>query len=92
MSGPPLFGTIVYLLCFITSTMVMLLLRRSYARTGSRLVLWSTLAFVAFALNNLFLFLDLVVFPTSIDLRPVRDAFALIGLSLLLYGFVGKGS
>jgi hypothetical protein len=70
----------------------MLLLLRSYRRTGSRLVLWSGLAFIALALNNLFLFIDLAVFPTSVDLRPVRDLFALIGIGLLIYSFVWKGN
>jgi hypothetical protein len=80
-------GPIVYLLCFITSTLAMLLLFRSYLRTRSRLLLWSALGFVALALNNFFLFGDLVLFP-SVDLLPARDVSALAAALLLLYGFV----
>jgi hypothetical protein len=81
------FGPIVYFLCFITSTLAMLLLFRSYLRTRSRLLLWSALGFVALALNNFFLFADLVLFP-SVNFLPARDLSALAAALLLLYGFV----
>jgi hypothetical protein len=78
----------VYLLCFLTSLIAMLLLVRSYAQRRTTLLLWSALAFVALALNNLLLFVDLVILPDSIDLRPLRDVSALAGVALLLYGFI----
>ena len=37
---------------------------------------------------NLFLFFDLVVYPTEVDLRPWRSGAALAGLAFLLYGFI----
>ncbi|MGH7035617.1 MAG: DUF5985 family protein [Stellaceae bacterium] len=80
-------GPIVYFLCFIASAVAMLLLFRSYLRTRSRLLLWSTLGFVALALNNFFLFSDLVLLPT-VNLLPARDLSALAAALLLLYGFV----
>lgn len=80
-------GPIVYFLCFITSTLAMLLLFRSYLRTRSRLLLWSALGFVALTLNNFFLFADLVLFP-AVNLLPARDLSALAAALLLLYGFV----
>jgi len=80
-------GPTVYLLCFITSTLAMLLLFRSYVRNKSRLLLWSALGFVALALNNFFLLADLVLFP-SVNLLPARDVSALAAAALLLYGFV----
>jgi hypothetical protein len=92
MTDQSLFGPIVYALCFFTSAAVMLLLLRSYKRSGSRLVLWSGLAFVAIALNHLFLFVDLVLLPESIDLRPLRDVCALAGVGMLIYSFVWKGN
>lgn len=85
---PPLFESTVYILCMITSLVAMWLLLRSYRRNRSRLLLWSAAAFVAFALNNLFLFFDLVVLPTSVDLRPVRAFTALVGVGILLYAFI----
>ena len=58
-----LVGSIIYILCVVTSLVAMFLLLRSYRRNGSRLLLWSAAAFVAFALNNLFLFADIVLLP-----------------------------
>ena len=48
-----LFPTAVYLLCFATSSACAYLLARSYARTGTRLLLWSALCFLFLAANNL---------------------------------------
>jgi len=42
---------------------------------------------VGLSISNVLLFVDMVVFP-SIDLRPVRLTAALIGLLVLLYGFI----
>jgi len=85
---PQLFESTVYILCMVTSFVAMWLLLRSYRRNRSRLLLWSAAAFVAFALNNLLLFFDLVVLPASIDLRPARALTALIGVAILLYAFI----
>lgn len=81
------FQSAVYFLCFATSFVAMLLLLRSYLQNKSALLLWSALGFVAFAVNNLLLFADLVLLP-HVDLLPYRQATALIGVGLLLYGFV----
>ena len=85
---PQLFESTIYILCMVTSFVAMWLLLRSYRRNRSRLLLWSAAAFVAFALNNLLLFFDLVVLPASIDLRPLRALTALIGVAILLYSFI----
>lgn len=85
---PQLFESTVYILCMVTSFVSMWLLLRSYRRNRSRLLLWSAAAFVAFALNNLLLFFDLVVLPASIDLRAARALTALIGVAILLYAFI----
>lgn len=65
----------------------MLLLFRAHARTGLRLLFWSALCFVGLSVNNLLVFLDLIVF-TDLDLRLWRLAAALAGLLALLYGFI----
>lgn len=78
----------VYLLCFAASLLCMILLLRSYRRSRSRLLLWSTLCFVALAVNNLLLFIDVVVLPTQVDLLPFRQLSALAGVGVLLYGFI----
>lgn len=82
-----LLPTIVYLLCFLTSTACALLLARAYRRTAARLLLWSAASFVLLALNNLSLVLDLVVFPAT-DFRLVRHCFALGAVAVLLFGFI----
>lgn len=78
----------VYLLCFATSLLCLILLARSYARSRTRLLLWSALCFVFLALNNLLLFIDVVVFPVEVDLLPYRQLTSLIGVGVLLYGFI----
>ena len=66
----------------------MALLFRAYAASGMRLLLWSALCFVCLSINNVLLFMDLVVFPTQLDLRPYRLISALVGVLFLLYGFI----
>jgi len=78
---------ILYSLAALTSLACMLLLFRAHARTGLRLLFWSALCFVGLSINNLLLFLDLIVFPDA-DLRLWRLAAALAGLLALLYGFI----
>lgn len=83
-----LFESVVYVLCLLTSLVAMWLLLRSYRQSRSRLLLWSAAAFVAFAINNLMLLLDLVILPVSIDLRSARALTALVGVGILLYAFI----
>ena len=83
-------GTIIFILislAVLTSFACTVFLFRGYAASGVRLLLWSGLCFVFLTLNNLLLFLDLVVFP-AIDFRPYRQAAALVAILLLLYGFI----
>lgn len=84
MTGPQ----VVYLLCVVTSALCAVLLVRAYTRSRSRLLLWSAVAFVFLALNNLLVFLDLVVVGPSIDLLPYRYAAALAAVCVLIYGFI----
>ena len=82
-----LLPTIVYLLCFLTSTACAVLLARAYRRTAARLLLWSAASFGLLALNNLSLVLDLVVFP-QMDFRLLRHTFTLAAIGVLLFGFI----
>lgn len=77
----------VYVLCTLTSTLCMVLLLRAYSQNRVRLLLWAGLCFAGLTINNVFLFIDLVVLPT-VDLSIPRDLAAVAGLSLLLYGLV----
>lgn len=76
----------VYLLCFITSVLCLWLLARGYRRSRVKLLMWTSLAFVAIAINNFFLFLDVVVFPDSINLLPIRNIAAVVGIVIMFYG------
>jgi hypothetical protein len=77
----------VYILCALTSLTCAVLLLRGYGRSGMRLLLWSGLCFVALTLNNVVLFLDLVIFP-AMDLSVWRGVLALVGVATLLYGLI----
>ena len=81
------FASLVYLLSLGTSAVCAALLARAYLRTRTRLLLWSALCFALLALNNLFVVVDILVLPER-DLTLLRDISSLIGISILLYGFI----
>lgn len=83
------FPTIVYVLCFLTSTACAWLLGRSFRRSQVRLLLWSSICFAFLAANNLLLVLDLVVWPApEVDLRLPRLLLSLAAVISLIWGFV----
>lgn len=77
----------VYMLCALTSAACFALLLRGYLRSRTRLLLWISLCFLCLAMNNLLLCVDVMAL-TAHDLRFVRHAVALAGLSILLYGMI----
>jgi len=77
----------VYVLCALTSAVCAGLLLQGFVRTRARLLLWSGLCFVGLFLNNVLLFVDIVLLP-KIDLSAWRSVAALVGMALLLYGLV----
>jgi hypothetical protein len=79
---------IAYICCAVTSGVAAVLLLRSFSTTKSRLLLWSGLCFVGLMLENVVIFLDLVVTGPHIDLRIVRLALGLAGLMCLLFGLI----
>lgn len=82
------FQSAVYLLCLVTSIICALLLARSYSRTRARLLLWSSLCFAFLALNNLIVVVDILIFPTAVDLSLWRLAASAVAVCVLLYGFI----
>ncbi|HEX6252246.1 MAG TPA: DUF5985 family protein [Gemmatimonadaceae bacterium] len=76
----------VYALCALTSMLCAVLLFRGYRRSGARLLLWSSICFVGFFLNNLLLLVDVNV-PLE-DLSIWRSLPALAGTLILVYGLV----
>ena len=77
----------VYILCALTSLACALMLLRSYLRNRTKLLLWSSLCFIGLAINNILLFVDLVMVP-AVDLSLWRHLATLGGLALLLYGLI----
>jgi hypothetical protein len=77
----------VYALCALTSAACAMLLVRSHRKDRLRLLFWSATCFVGLTVNNLIVFVDLVIVP-DVDLSMVRSVVALAGLSALLFGLV----
>lgn len=78
----------VYILCALTSLGCALLLLKSYSKSGAKLLLWSGICFLCFFLNNVLLFVDLVLVPVELDLSIYRNLTALGGLILLIGGLI----
>jgi len=78
---------LVYVLCALTSVLCAGLLLRSYRRNRSKLLLWSTLCFVGLAINNILLFVDIVLVP-DVDLRFLRTGAALVAVTTLTIGLI----
>lgn len=81
---------IVYFLCATASLVCAALLLRKYQQTRVRLLFWSSACFICFAINNIMLFVDLVLLPTSVDLSIPRNLTNLLGVFLLLYGMISE--
>jgi hypothetical protein len=78
---------IVYILCALTSIACMVLLLRGYGRTRLHLLFWSGIAFMAFALSNILLVVDLVL-VANYDFSLWRQSLTLIGVMLMLHGLI----
>jgi hypothetical protein len=78
---------IVYVLCATTSLACAVMLLRGYYATRNRLLFWAGLCFAGLTVNNLILFIDLVI-VTDIDLTLLRSGVALVAMTLLLVGLV----
>jgi hypothetical protein len=80
-------GELVYALCFLTSLLVALRLWQGYRKSQFRLLFWSSICFACLGLNNLLLFLDLVVFP-EVGFAALRTVPAVLGFGALIYGCI----
>jgi hypothetical protein len=80
-------ATIVYALCALTSVTCAILLLRGYRESRAPLLFWAAICFGGLALNNILLFIDLQIVPTT-DLSVWRSIPAALGVSAFLYGLV----
>jgi len=81
-------AALIYSLCALTSVACLVLLWRSWRKSGARLLFWSALCFGALSINNVLLVLDRVVFPAEVDLFDWRLVAALAAVMLLLFGLI----
>lgn len=77
----------IYLACGVTSLAVAALLLRQYLRVRSRLLLWSVICFVGLTLNNVLVYVDLVMY-TGVDLSLYRSVAGTIAMTIMVYGLV----
>lgn len=81
----------IYLLCAATSLVAAVMLLRQYGRRRSPLLLWSCIGFAGLALNNVLVYVDLVLF-TGVDLSLPRSAAGALAMLVLVYGLIWEAS
>lgn len=81
-------ASLVYLLGAIVTAICAILLLRGFARSRSRLLLWSGLCFAGLTVSNALLFVDLVLLPKDQSLYMWRLSTAAAAMLLLVYGLV----
>jgi hypothetical protein len=77
----------IYLLCAATSLVVAMMLLRQYLKSRTRLLLWSLISFAGLAVNNVLVYVDLVMY-TGVDLSLYRSAAGAIAMAVMLYGLI----
>lgn len=77
----------IYLLCAGTSLLAAGMLLRHYRQRRTALLLWSLIGFAGLAVNNVLVFVDLVMF-TGVDLSLYRAAAGAAAMVALVYGLV----
>jgi hypothetical protein len=77
----------IYLLCAATSLLTAWLLLRQYGARRTRLLLWSSVAFVGLAVNNVLVYVDYTLLP-DVDLAIPRTLAGVLAMLILVYGLV----
>jgi len=78
---------LIYVLCAATALGCSISLLLAYRRTHANLLLWSGLCFALLGANSALLVVDRLWLP-DIDLFTLRNATALLGICMLLYGLI----
>ena len=81
-------GEIVYALCALTSLACAVLLVRSWMRTRTKLLAWSSACFIGLTINNVLLVFDMVLYKTEVDLSFARAVTAMLSILALVVGLV----
>lgn len=77
----------IYALCAGTSLLAAGMLLRHYRTRRSPVLLWSCIAFVGLAVNNVLVLVDLGVLP-ALDLSVIRSFTAAASMAVLVYGLI----
>ena len=87
--GMMIMAEAVYILCSILSFFCTAMLLRGYIKSHSRLLLWSAWCFGVFMVNNIFLSVDMIIFPELDMSGPFwRNLLGATSGSLLLFGLI----
>ena len=78
----------VYILCALTSLACAILLWRANRASPGKLLFYGALCFLGLAMNNVLLFVDLVVIPDGPDLLLFRNGMTLVSLLVFVYGLI----
>ena len=82
-------GEVIYALCALTALACTFLLARGYYRSRAHILLWSAACFALLTVNNILLFVDIVLLPGPLnDLQPLRDISGLLALLVLVVGLI----
>lgn len=77
----------IYLLCLLTAAACSVLLLRGYRRSGTRLLLWSSVCFGILAFHALIVIIELLLFPST-DLQMLRHVASLAAVGTLVFGLI----
>lgn len=77
----------IYIACAITSAGCAWLLFRGYATSRTPLLFWAAVCFVGLTLDNVMVYVDLVMVP-QVDLFYWRVVPAAIGITVLIWGLI----
>lgn len=81
-------ASLVYLVGALVTVVCAILLLRGFARSRSRLLLWSGLCFVGLTVSNALLFVDLGLLGPDRSIYMWRLGTAAAAMLLLVYGLV----
>jgi hypothetical protein len=79
---------LIYIGCALTSAGCAWLLVRGYRASRTHLLFWAALCFLGLTIDNIILFVDLVLTPATVDLFYWRTVPAALGLVVMIYGLV----
>lgn len=77
----------VYILCAATCLLCTAMLFRGYSRSKVRLLFWSGLCFAGLMLDNMMMYVDVVVVP-EVDLSVWRKLPGLVAMMMMLFGLI----